>query len=395
MEALHEIQLPISKSIANRYLILAALGGAAPIALPPDDALPNDVRVMRSLLSQSGTHEYDVQDAGTVFRFITAYTTLLPGTHRVYGTPKLNQRPIAPLVDALKQIGARIAYESKPDEAPLIIEGHAPEGGNIITDASVSSQFVSALMLIAPALKYGITIHLQGRVSSWPYITLTQKCLHDFGLHADMSQTLIRIPPQKISACTAPVEKDWSSAAFWYALCAVTGKSFRFPGLHADSVQADAKTPHFFSALGVATHTSDIGIEIHKSEPVDSHLAFDMTEQPDMAPALIVACAALRLKATFSGLHTLKFKESDRTKALEQELSRLDVHFTSNEGTWALDASALHLCDATLLTYNDHRLAMAFHCFKAMHAGIGIENPGCMVKSYPQFLDQFNTVFLN
>lgn len=391
----HEIQLPISKSIANRYLLLSALGGTAPVPLPHDALLPNDVLVMRRLLSQKDTENYNVHDAGTVFRFLTAYLSVQPGTHRLSGTETLNKRPIAPLVNALRSLGASVTYASAEGEAPLIIEGRILTGGSITADASISSQFVSALMLIAPTLAQGLRLYLPGRVSSRTYITLTQKCLLDYGVQVQTDEQCIYIPPQKIQSCNTPVEHDWSSAAFWYALCAITGRSFSLPGLNTGSMQADAQTPHFFDQLGVQTRQTPLGIEISRAHEIEKDLAFDLSGQPDMAPALIVACAALGLKATFTGLHTLAFKESDRTLALQQELKKLNIHFTREAEVWKLDATGVQWQAAELHTYNDHRLAMAFMCFTALHPGISIENPECVAKSYPRFIHHFNTVFLN
>ncbi|MCX6188231.1 MAG: hypothetical protein NTW54_01240 [Bacteroidetes bacterium] len=233
--------------------------------MPPDAQLPHDVLVMKQLLFENNSNIFNVEDAGTVFRFLTAYASITPGEHLLYGTDKLNSRPIKPLVDALRQLGAKIDYCNLEGEAPLKIGGLSLIGGEITLDASFSSQFASALMLIAPTLKLGLKINLSG-VTSIPYIHLTQECLSYFGVKSSIRDNFVEVPytPNftQNSIAMQAIETDWSSAAFWYALCAVTGKSFRFENLSLKSIQGDIVCMELFRCLGVDTLLGEHEISI-------------------------------------------------------------------------------------------------------------------------------------
>ncbi len=394
------IQLPISKSIANRCLVLTALSGERPDYLNINKAsagsqnIANDVLVMHRLLFSNNSNEYDVEDAGTVFRFLTSYLAIKDGNHRIYGTPKLNSRPIQSLVDALIILGADITYANIQGQAPLKISGKKIPGGEIQIDASLSSQFVSSLMLIAPTLASGLKIHLQN-ASSLPYIALSKKCLEYFGVATVLEKETIAIPysPEMgLRIAKFTIEKDWSSAAFWYALCAVTGKAFSFPDLKTESIQGDKVCAVIFQRIGVQTTVDTHGIRINRNGSIENNLEFHLQDCPDIAPALIVACGLKKLNARFYGLYTLAFKESSRVEALQTELKKIGIEFTKEAEHWILiPKPELNLQSPLVMhTYNDHRLAMAFACVKAMNKDIEIENPDCVRKSYPGFWEEYD-----
>lgn len=395
---MENIELPLSKSILNRCLILSAISKEKLNHLPANNHLPNDVIVMKRLLFENETSNYDVEDAGTVFRFLTAYLSNIKGSHLLYGTPKLNSRPITPLIEALKSLGAEIYSTTIPNEAPLKIEGRQLIGGEITLDASASSQFVSALMLIAPTFRDGLTINLKN-ATSFPYISITNECLGYFGVKTEITKTQVRVfttPKFVINEdALMHIETDWSSAAFWYALSAVAGKSFSFKNLSLNSIQGDKLAAQLFTKLGIITHENEDGIYIECKPITNSILEFDLQDCPDLAPALIVACGIKKIEAKFYGLHTLQFKESNRVLALQQELNKLHINFTEINEYWQLISNYDARINATLNTHDDHRLAMAFACVKALNPEIEIMNPACVKKSNPMFWTDFYRVFPN
>ncbi len=395
---MYSVQLPKSKSILNRCLILSALTKYAPVYLPPDNELPNDVLVMKRLLFDNLTNEFNVEDAGTVFRFLTAYLSIQEGTHRIYGTQKLNERPIQPLVKALLALDGCIENENIDGNAPLIIRGTAIQGGDISLDAGMSSQFLSALMLIAPMLSNGLRIHLE-KLTSSPYINITAECLRWFGARVSQQPHVIEIqtgwPDTAKALSIGDIESDWSSAAFWYSLSAVTGKAFELHGLKEESVQGDKACIHLFKSLGVVTQFTATGIIINKTEAAHIAPEFNLEDCPDIAPALVVACALLKMDARFNGLKSLAYKESNRLLSLELELKKLGVHFLNANETWELKTESLQLKPLQLNTYLDHRMAMAFASAQAVYPEITIENPDCVSKSYPMFWLEFNRIFRN
>jgi 3-phosphoshikimate 1-carboxyvinyltransferase len=400
---MENVQLPLSKSILNRLLLLSAISGTAVNYLPAESTLPNDVVVMKRLLFENDTNDFNVEDAGTVFRFLTSYLCIKEGIHLIYGTPKLNSRPIKPLVDALIALGADIVYAGAPGEAPLKITGKKLEGGEITINASLSSQFVSSLMLIASTFPKGLKIHLQN-TTSLPYIHMTKKCLEYFGVESSFENEIINIkytPSLKPIKGIMDIESDWSSAAFWYALCAVTHKSFCFTNLSLQSIQGDKVCVELFKKIGVVTSSFDDETRIEYKNKIENNLEFHLEDCPDIAPALIVACALQNKRAVFYGLHTLQRKESNRVEALQTELKKLNIEFTGSGDHWILipdnllpikEASAFSF---VLNTYNDHRLAMAFACVKALNNKIEIENMECVKKSYPMFWEEYFRVMGN
>lgn len=395
---MYSVQLPKSKSILNRCLILSALTQRAHQYLPPDHQLPNDVVVMKRLLYDNVSNEYNVEDAGSVFRFLTAFLSIQEGTHRIYGTQKLNERPIQPLVKALQTLGCNIESEHKDGNAPLIIRGATIHGGDISLDAGLSSQFLSALMLIAPMLPNGLRIHLE-KLTSSPYINITVECLRWFGAQVSQQANVIEInsgfSAQAKELTKDDIESDWSSAAFWYSLSAVTGKSFELRGLKEESVQGDKASIQLFEKLGIETQFTATGIIINKNASAQNAPEFNLVDCPDLGPALIVACALLKINAKFYGLKSLAYKESNRLLSLEIELEKLGVQFINANEAWELKSQDLQLKPIQLNTYLDHRMAMAFASAQAVYPEITIENPDCVSKSYPMFWVEFNRIFRN
>ncbi len=395
---MQQIQIPVSKSILNRFLVLSALSDNE-INLP-ETQLPNDVVVMHRLLFKHSGNTYNVEDAGTVFRFLTAYLSITSGEYVLSGTSTLNARPIKPLVDVLLDLGADIIYLEKEYQAPLKIKGKKIKGGEVTIDGALSSQFISALMLIAPTFDDGLKLRMLNPTSI-PYLKLTQSCLHSFGIRVQVEGNWIQVDPGqhfiKDDSALENVEGDWSSAAFWYALCTITKKSFSFQNLKLDSAQGDRSCASLFAKLGVETSESNNGISIRYTAVKSSVAEFNLADSPDLAPALVVACALLQFNAKFYGLETLKNKESNRTAVLQSELLKLGVAFQSHFNYWNLETAGLvSKIDAEVLileAFNDHRIAMAFAAILTKYHNVVINEFECVVKSYPFFWNEFEEAF--
>jgi 3-phosphoshikimate 1-carboxyvinyltransferase len=398
---MHPVNLPPGKSMLNRYLVLSALSNTETFYLPDEEDLPNDVRILNRLLFQNDTKEYNVEDAGTAYRFLVAYLALKTGRHKVYGTERLNQRPIMPLIEALKDLGATIRLTS--GGAPLYIEGSNLGGGTVLLDATLSSQFVSALMLIGPRLAKGIKIRLKG-LSSAPYIRITEKCLKDFGVPVRINGNSIEISHANVFKpnrnSLSNIESDWSSAAFWYSLCALTQRSFRLRGLSFDSVQGDKTCAVFYRKLGVESQPTIDGVDILFHGNIEQHLEFNLIDTPDLAPPIIVACSLLRVKAKFFGLTTLVSKESNRLKALQTELAKLKTALVAVADHYELKGDFISQeefmnIEATLSGFNDHRLVMAFAAASVLNPKIKIADAQSVSKSYPGFWKEINAAFID
>lgn len=388
------ITLPSSKSICNRMLIIAALSGNR-MQLHNLSAC-DDTRVMQRALT-IGEGEVDIMAAGTAMRFLTAYFSATEGEHILTGTARMRQRPIRVLVDALRTLGADIAYTEHEGFPPLCIKGKSLEGGALSLPADISSQYISALLMIAPTLKKGLRLTLEGNIISRPYIDMTLALMRQCGAKAEWTDdaTLHILPTGYTPPATFSIESDWSAASYWYELVALNPDAsarVELPLLFADSLQGDSRVQHFFAHLGVSTTFTDSGVVLRKAPyaATNEPLCLDLAKQPDLAQTLVVTCAMLRRPFHFVGLQTLKIKETDRIAALQTELRKMGIDVIS------IDDSELR-CDVypqkpyaelpppTIATYEDHRMAMAFAPCALRLKAINIEHPEVVSKSYPTF----------
>ncbi len=387
------ISLPSSKSICNRALIIAALSGMQTQLRNLSDC--DDTRVLVRAL-QSEEEVIDIMAAGTAMRFSTAYFASTPGTHIVTGTERMRQRPIGVLVEALRQLGADISYVEAEGFPPLRIQGKPLKGGSISLPANVSSQYISALLMIGPTLAEGLCLHLEGTIISRPYIEMTLSLMRQFGAQAEWTdETTIRVAPQPYRPLKAfSVESDWSAASYWYELVALSpdpAARIVLPYLFEDSLQGDSRIREFFLPLGVCTAFTPEGVVLTKSAvAAPDVLRLDLSEQPDLAQTLVVTCAMLRQPFHFTGLQTLKIKETDRITALRTELQKMGILvgeardselFCSDFGATALPSNAFVSID----TYDDHRMAMAFAPCTLRYPALRINHPEVVSKSYPSF----------
>jgi len=368
-ELLHaQIRLPASKSISNRILILNALSKSVyPIENLSDS---DDTQVlMKALLSlQTGNAAFDTGAAGTSMRFLTAYLAQNEGVWTITGSERMKNRPIRILVDSLREIGGKIEYMEKEGFPPLQIHGRKLTGGAIRLNGGVSSQYLSALMMIAPATQQGLDIRLEGTVVSRPYIDMTARLMQTFGIETLWDGERIRIEPQAYQPVPFKVESDWSAASYWYEIAALAENSgdVELIGLESNSIQGDARVAQLFK--------TGIGGEV------------DFTNEPDLAQTLAVTCCLLNIPFHFTGLQSLRIKETDRITALQTELKKLGyaVKTGGAEMEWAGERCESEP-EPVISTYDDHRMAMAFAPVCLKTGKIRISNPEVVSKSYPAF----------
>ncbi|MDD3742970.1 MAG: 3-phosphoshikimate 1-carboxyvinyltransferase [Lentimicrobiaceae bacterium] len=383
------IELPLSKSISNRMLIMRHLAKSK-LTVPLSES--NDTRILEHLLLDIENHpqkrHYDARDAGTVFRFLAAVLAITPGEHMLTGTGRMLQRPIKPLVDGLNELMANIQYQQKAGFPPLLIKGKKLNGGAIELDSSLSSQFGSALMMIGPCLPKGLTIKLKGKIVSEPYLKLTASLMRMQGYTIELNDDIVSVPPGPLLFRQPYSEGDWSSASYWYALVALwPGLEVVFENLNEDSPQGDRCLMQIFEPLGVHTVKKNGNIHIVKNQPAVSHFSSDFTACPDLMPAIAVCCAGLNISASLTGIATLRFKESDRVSALVHNLRQLGYTAESFTDELKIYPSSNRNKPEKLRidSFDDHRIAMAFALLAIQNKNIIIDSPNVVKKSYPQF----------
>jgi 3-phosphoshikimate 1-carboxyvinyltransferase len=386
------LQLPSSKSVSNRLLILNALGeGRGSISNLSDS---DDTRVLENALSsRSGT--IDIGHAGTAMRFLTAYLCIRPGEYLLTGSDRMKQRPLAKLVEALKSLGAAVSYAGEEGYPPLRIKGTPLEGGEIAVDSSVSSQYISALMMIAPSLKKGIRINLLNEVVSSSYIKLTKSLMEGFGIPVEFSGRHIRIPSYKYRAGNLEAEGDWSAAGYWYSIAALSESvELELGGLSPGSFQGDAVIPELFRPLGVSTTERGSGVLLQRIRRSAERFDFDFVDCPDQVQTMVVACALLDLPFRMTGTRTLKIKETDRISALQREMAKLGFRLDADPGGNWIEwegQKADPVQRPEIETYQDHRMAMAFAPASIRFPGLQIMDPAVVNKSYPGFWEDLET----
>ena len=400
------IVLPASKSISGRALVINALSGSS--LLPDNLSDSDDTQAMLNALHEM-PEVIDIGAAGTAMRFLTAYLSVTPGTHTITGTERMKHRPIGILVDALRTLGADIAYEGEEGFPPLRIAGRNDiEGGELSVPGNVSSQYISALLMIAPTLKKGLRLTLTGQIASRPYLDMTMSMMRDFGAEVEwILKDVIEVKPGSYRQRPYHIESDWSAASYWYEMVALSpdaGAQVELVGLHHDSIQGDSKVWQLMSELGVATeyYEEPDGTEIirlRKTGNLACHFCHDFSHQPDLAQTFAVTCAMLDVPFRLVGLQSLRIKETDRIAALVEELGKI-VCLEGNdsellwEGFYNIDdLELLPFEEFTFDTYDDHRMAMALAPVCLRTGGeIVINNPEVVSKSYPHYWEDLEKV---
>ncbi len=375
--------LPSSKSISNRAIIIKALGKNSTQLLNLSDA--NDTRLMLELIT-SKDQVLDVEDAGTTMRFLTAFKSVIGEPCEITGTDRMKQRPIKLLVDALRTIGADIEYGEIEGYPPVKIKGFPGQKSKEVTiRGDVSSQYISALMMIAPILPQGLLIRFEGRVTSRPYLEMTASLMRQFGAVIDFSDAGISIPHQTYQPATVTVESDWSAASYWFAFTALAEKAeITLPNITLESLQGDRVIVDIMNQLGVNAELKGSNLMLTKKDH-QSEINWDFTDCPDLAQTVGVVCAAKGITGKFTGLESLRIKETDRINALQTELGKIGASFTEKDGKWVLTPASKEIPNGILFnTYLDHRMAMAFAPLATL-TDIIIEDPAVTRKSYPKF----------
>jgi len=387
------IHLDGSKSISNRALLIRAL---SPTSFDIDNlSTSDDTKAMLSLIGRS-EGVMDVGPAGTTFRFLTAYYATRPGEQILTGSSRMKQRPIGPLVDALRALGADIEYMEAEGYPPLKIKAPKDLGKNrkLEIPANISSQFISALLMIAPTLPNGLEITLVGNLVSASYLQMTLDMMHHFGINYTFENQVIDVPHQAYQPVKYLVESDWSAASYHYAAAALADEvDLQLNGLYRDSLQGDAATVELFDKLGLLTTWTDAGVRITKHGKVRPYLEHDFILCPDIAQTMAVVCGGLGIGGAFTGLETLSIKETDRIAALKTELRKVGVSFAKAPAKFSKNSSKeFYLVEEkaqwedapTFATYHDHRMAMAFAPLSIL-GPVRIEDPEVVGKSYPDY----------
>lgn len=394
-----KVQLTGSKSESNRALIIQALSegkvkienlSEAADTVTLEKALSE---VKRSLSDNNSSSEseltIDVGPAGTAMRFLTAYLSLQNGNFFLTGSKRMKERPIGILVDALKSIGGNIDYTEQAGYPPMKIAGpFSQQSKEVSIKGNVSSQYLSALLLTANALPEGLNLSIEGELTSRPYLMMTLEMLKEAGIQHQWVDNTITILPQNAQEAILSIEPDWSAASYWYSIVALAKEaSILLPGLKPSSLQGDNEINDIMRSFGVLSVFTAEGLKLTKTSVQDDRKHFDFKSCPDLAQTVIACCAALGREATFSGLETLKIKETDRILALQNEIGKFGVKLIEEESeTYRLDCSGRFEPDQlTIRTYEDHRMAMAFAPLALVFKSIEIEEPEVVEKSYPEF----------
>ena len=397
----HTAQLPASKSISNRALIIHALSGGH--ILPENLSNCDDTEVIVSALKDNPC-EINIKAAGTAMRFMSAYLAVKEGEeHVLTGTERMKHRPIGILVDALRFLGADIEYMGEEGFPPLRIRGRQLEGGLLKVPGNISSQYISALLMIGPALRKGLTLHLTGDVISRPYIDLTLWMMREFGAEAEWSDyETIEVRPKPYEERTYYIENDWSAASYWYEMVALSKDeeaTVRLEGLMDGSKQGDSSLRYIFSLLGVKSQFESreqgvpTTITLCHSGRCVPRLEYDFVNAPDLAQTFVVTCALLNVPFHFRGLSTLKIKETDRIEALKTEMRKLgyvikDVN--DSELIWDGERCEPDL-ERGIDTYEDHRMALAFAPAACRMDALRINDPQVVTKSYPNYWEDLSS----
>lgn len=382
--------MPASKSEANRALIIAALSGEESELHNLSEA--NDTQLLQRLL-KSNAETIDAEDAGTVMRFLTAYYAVTGQQKILTGTERMCQRPIKVLVEALRELGADIQYLGEEGYPPLKMSGFNDNGNRKLKVRSdISSQYISALLMVGPLLPEGLELELEGKIGSRPYIKMTLSLMEHFGVSATFEGNTITVPHQQYKAAMFSVESDWSAASYWYNLVALAKEAdITLLGLKEKSFQGDRAIVEIMNKLGVYTAFTEEGVALTKKAH-ERHVSFDFSDCPDLAQTVVALCAGMGIRVDMTGLESLRIKETDRIQALQIEVLGMNSSLEEiTPGVFRLTPGILHKEKLSFRTYQDHRMAMAFAPL-ALLEPVEIQEPSVVRKSYPRFWEDLERV---
>ena len=381
------VQLESSKSESNRALIINALAGSQSKLSHIGNA--RDTQTMLAMLS-SKDDVLDVKDAGTTMRFLTAYLAVTGTGQIITGTDRMKKRPIGPLVDALRTIGATIDYEGEEGFPPLKINKIQHQKADLIKiPGNISSQYISALMMIAPMLPNGLSIELTTEIFSRPYIELTMNLMGKFGVEVEFKKDKINIAPQQYEPTAHEIEGDWSGASYWYSFVALSTKksSLTLPRIRTYSSQGDRVIADIMFQFGIASHFESGKVKLVKNGEKKETLVIDFRNCPDLAQTVMAAAAVSGVTLNMTGLESLKIKETDRIAAMQTELKKVGADLIEKDNEWVLTPSQSLPESIEVDTYEDHRMAMAFAPLSQL-MDVTIDDPDVVNKSYPGYWDE-------
>ncbi|MCX6230198.1 MAG: 3-phosphoshikimate 1-carboxyvinyltransferase [Bacteroidetes bacterium] len=393
-----KINLPSSKSITNRALILNFLSKKSfnvyNLSSADDSILLNNILNKLSPSTENNIiKEIFVDNAGTAMRFLTALLSVTKGNWLLTGSERMKERPVTGLVNALLDLGADINYTEKPGYPPLLIKGKNINNKSIEIESGISSQFISAILLIAPFLANNLTLTLKDKVVSKPYIIMTLNMLGYFGINFSYNENTILIKKQNFQPKDITIESDWSAASYWYLMAAFSDKvDLHLKGLYNNNWQGDSIITDIFRKFGVQTEYLKDGVRLYKTKETINSFVFDFTDYPDIAPTLAVCCAGLGIKAELNGLQNLTVKESNRLEALETELNKLGCNAKVIDNNTLKIESSLLKANMQINTYNDHRMAMSFAPLAILLNTLEIDDLHVVKKSYPGFWEDIEKI---
>ncbi len=382
-----ELSLPGSKSESNRALIIQGLSSEKISIENLSDA--DDTKIIKNAV-QGNDMIIDCMHSGAALRFLCAYFSIQQGREVILtGSQRLKERPLKILVDALKELGAQIEYLEKNGYAPIKIKGkelisHAP----INIQADVSSQFISALLMIAPKIKNGLQLHLENKIISAPYLNMTMDMMHQAKVHIILNEESIIVPEQEYEACEYYIEPDWSAASYWYAFVSLGIEEIFLEGFKKKSKQGDSILAEWMEDWNVKTTFEETGIRLNRTQQFQPKELYDFINCPDIAQTLITLSALKKHPLKYTGVESLRVKETDRMEALQRELSKIGVKtYALDEGYWTSDIGQERIEEGnkSIETYNDHRMAMSFSLLSMCYDAVEIKDEKVVSKSYPNF----------
>lgn len=389
------ITLPSSKSLSNRALILRALTPSGQGSIN-NLARCDDTEVLSAALAKGAeVHEVNIGAAGTAMRFLTAYYATLDGCDVVLdGSERMRRRPISALVDALRQAGADIDYAAEEGFPPLRIRGRKLTGGEVKVKSDISSQYISALLMAGPLMADGLKLTLEGEIASRPYILMTLGMMAERGVEADFTGNTITVPAASYLPGDFTIEGDWSAAAFWYEIAAVSSGFVGLNGVKLPSLQGDSVVSKIYAHLGINTEDGeDADMDLLASPDQDARLNYDFSDCPDLAQAVITTCSLLGIPFRFTGLRSLRIKETDRIEAMRRELLKIGVPVAvTGDDLMEWEGKRTPIFEMPNFdTYDDHRMAMALAAVSIFIPGIIINDAQVVSKSYPTFWDDMRS----
>tara|TARA_Y100000389_G_scaffold54123_1_gene50016 strand:+ start:537 stop:1757 length:1221 start_codon:yes stop_codon:yes gene_type:complete len=390
------IDLESSKSISNRLLIIKKLCKTKFEIQNLSNA--KDTKILNKILDDFEIKkEINCEDAGTALRFVIAFVATKEGIWKVSGSKRMHERPIKPLIDCLIELGAKIKYLEKEGFPPIEIKSKKLKSKKLSLPGDISSQFISALLMIAPTIENGLTLEITSKVLSKPYIDMTLGLMSEFGIEYTWENNLIKVEQQNYIAKNIKIENDWSAASFWYSFLALSKSGeIKIPNLYANSIQGDSVLSSIYSKLGIKTEFNEDSIILYKTKNIAREIELDLSNHPDLALPIIVTIAGLGVKTHLMGLESLKIKESNRLESIKRELRKFNI-------SCEIDSSSIKIKESqnivkpksTIECHNDHRIAMSIAPLCMKVGSIKFDNKNVVNKSYPKFWEDFDRVSKN